>query len=871
MKMKKLKSIFLIFAAAIFIAACVKQDFDKPPITAIPLGDIYTIGDLVTMLNTTGATQFSHNASVYGIVTMDEVSGNIYKSAYIQDATGAINLRLEESGGLRVGDSVRVFLKGVILSEYNKLRQLSNVHNDSNIVILANRKFIQPEVVTIDQIKTGAYQCKLIKLENVQFVTSDTALTWSDADATTNRTIEDCSGKSVIVRTSNYASFHSENLPNGKGSIVAIAGIFNTTPQLYVRSTTEALMDSARCGSGGGGGDAVDMVNENFGTAQDNTDINAPGWTNIAEAGTRKWQGKLYQNDGYAQATGYNSNLPSMITWLITPNVKMDQQKYLRFRTAKAYWEHGDDLPLSVMVSSNFDGVNVATASWTPLSATVVARTDADNTWIESGDIDLSAFIPEGKIAVAFKYTGSGTKSTSIRVDDVYIGTQTGGGGGGGDLGGTFENPFTVEEAISKQNATPYVNGWVQGYIVGSVKNGVTTVSSNDDIRWSAPFDLATNILIASSPGVNDISQCVFVNMPAGSDFRAQVNLVDNPANLGKKLKATGVLRTYFGQAGLRDHSGLASDFLLEGGGGGGATGGTFENPFTVQEAISQQNATPYVNGWVQGYIVGSVKSGITSVGSNNDIHWSAPFSLATNVLIASSPNVNDISQCVFVNMPAGSAFRAQVNLMDNPGNLGKKLKAVGVLRSYFGQAGLRDNAGNAADFLLEGGGGGGGGNAFFSETFAGNLGTFTAYSVEGSQVWSWGNFDGGCAVMTGFVNPDRFPNDDWLISPAINLTGRTGSKLSIRQAANFIDSHWEYLQVFMSSDYPGSGNPATQGSWTEITVSNKPGGTDWAFVDSGDINIAAYDGKAAVYVAFRYRSTSSVASTWEISKVEVK
>ena len=37
--------------------------------------------------------------------------------------------------------------------------------------------------------------------------------------------------------------------------------------------------------------------------------------------------------------------------------------------------------------------------------------------------------------------------------------------------------------------------------------------------------------------------------------------------------KGKGTLRTYFGAAGLRDSSGEASDFELEGGGGGG--GGT--------------------------------------------------------------------------------------------------------------------------------------------------------------------------------------------------------------------------------------------------------------------------------------------------------
>ncbi|KAF0131369.1 MAG: hypothetical protein FD155_1033 [Bacteroidetes bacterium] len=735
MKMKRLFQLLSLMVMVAFVASCVKQEFDRPPITNIPVGDVYTIGELKALYNTSGATQFNKDASVYGVVTMDEVSGNIYKAAYIQDATGAINLRLKESGGLRVGDSVRVYLKNVILSTYNNLFQLDNVQNDSNIIILANKQFIEPEVVTISQILSGTYQAKLVKLENVQFVAGDTALTYAAADASTNRTIEDCDGKSIIVRTSNFAGFFNENLPNGKGSLIAIAGVFNSTWQLYVRTSAEVMMDSTRCGGGGGGGnDPVDEVDEDFAAAQDNTDIAFEGWTNIAEAGTRKWQGKIFSNDGYAQASGYNSNLTSMVTWLITPNVKMDQAKKLRFRTAKAYWEHGSDVPLTVLVSSNFDGVNVAAASWTPITATIAGQSDADNAWIESGDIDLTPFMTEEKLAVAFKYVGSGTQSTSMRVDNVYIGTESGGGGGGGGDAGTIDNPYTVEQAIEKQNATPYVVGWVSGYIVGSVKQGVSSVVSNDDIHWAAPFTSSTNVLIATSPTANDYAQCVIVNMVAGSDFRSQVNLLDNPGNLGKLLKATGTLRTYFGVAGLRDNLGTTADFVFEGGGGGG-----------------------------------------------------------------------------------------------------------------------------------------GGGDPIFTENFDSNLGTFTAYTVEGAQVWGWGSFDGGCTVMSGFVNPDRFPNEDWLISPAIDLSSHTASKLTVRQAANFVSSQWEFLQVMISSNYDGSSNPTTQGTWTELTVPTMPTGSNWTFVDSGDIDISAYDGQSTVYVAFRYRSTSSVASTWEVSKVEVK
>ncbi len=598
MKMKKLFQFLILILATGIIGSCVKQDFDRPPIVSIPVGQVYTIGELIEMYNTTGATQFNTDASVYGVVTMDEVSGNIYKSSYIQDATGAINLRLKESGGLRVGDSVRIYLKNVILSEYNKMRQLDNVHNDSNIIILANGKYREPETVTISQILSGNYQAKLIKLDNVQFIAGDTAFTYASADAATSRLIEDCDGKTIVVRTSNFASFQKNNIPNGNGSMIAVASLFNTTWQLYIRSANEVNLTGNRCGTGGGGGDdPVDGVNEEFASATNNTDIAIQGWTNIAEAGNRKWQGKVFSGDGYAQASGYNSNLQSMVTWLITPNVKMDVPKKLRFKTAKAFWEHGSNVPMTVLVSSNFDGVNVAAASWTPITAKIAGQSDADNAWVESGDIDLSAFMPEGKIAVAFKYVGSGTQSTSMRVDNVYIGTQSGGGGGGGN-GGTIDEPFTIEQAIESQNANPYVVGWIKGYIVGSVKSGTSSVESSADIHWSAPFTSATNVLLASSATETDYTKCVIVNMSAGTEFRTAVNLLDNPGNLGKQLKATGTLRTYFGVAGLRDCPGTAADFVLEGGGGGG--GGNDPVEMVNEDFQSVVNNTDIAfSGWV--------------------------------------------------------------------------------------------------------------------------------------------------------------------------------------------------------------------------------------------------------------------------------
>ena len=204
--------------------------------------------------------------------------------------------------------------------------------------------------------------------------------------------------------------------------------------QFYVRSLTEVEMTGDRFGNGGGGGgsqiDPVASVDEDFSGETNYEDIAADGWTNISVQGDRMWQGKEYQSNLYAQATGYNSGLSAMETWLITPPViNTSGDRVLKFESAMAYWEHSGD-PLTILVSTDFTGDNFASATWTEVSATLPTSSSPENEWIESGDIDLSAFT--GNVSVAFKYVGSDTESTSIRIDNVTIDDGAGGGGGGG-------------------------------------------------------------------------------------------------------------------------------------------------------------------------------------------------------------------------------------------------------------------------------------------------------------------------------------------------------------------------------------------------------------------------------------------------------
>ena len=156
-----------------------------------------------------------------------------------------------------------------------------------------------------------------------------------------------------------------------------------------------------------------------------------------------------------------------------------------------------------------------------------------------------------------------------------------------------------------------------------------------------------------------------------------------------------------------------------------------------------------------------------------------------------------------------------------------------------------------------------------FEESFA-NFAAWTKYSVTGAQVWTvdptFGN-PGACAKMTGFASSVNNINEDWLISPAINLSAVTSATLTFDNVCKFAGND---IEVFISSNYSGSGAPSAA-TWTPLTANldtNVTGSYIWK--PSGAINISALTGNSNVRVAFKYTSTSTASKTWEIDNVKV-
>lgn len=128
---------------------------------------------------------------------------------------------------------------------------------------------------------------------------------------------------------------------------------------------------------------------------------------------------------------------------------------------------------------------------------------------------------------------------------------------------------------------------------------------------------------------------------------------------------------------------------------------GQKSDPYTVARAMElmDQGAA----GWVTGYIVGSVKAGVNNVTSNDNVIFGADAEMDNNILIAASADETDWSKCLAVELPQGTAFRASVNLVDNPGVLKKAILVNGNLATFLGMPGITGNGGTANDVEVDG------------------------------------------------------------------------------------------------------------------------------------------------------------------------
>lgn len=292
---------------------------------------------------------------------------------------------------------------------------------------------------------------------------------------------------------------------------------------------------------------------------------------------------------------------------------------------------------------------------------------------------------------------------------------------------------------------------------------------------------------------------------------------------------------------------------------------GTEADPYTVADILAMDlDNTNIASAYVKGYIVGSLKNGSFT---DKNASFSAEGAVATNIMIADDASCKDFKAVAAVQLVSKTDILTALNLVDN---LGKQLTIAGNVTKYCGHIGVK----SPKAFTL----GEGGGTtpddpvtppaqgALYSETFASGMGDFTTENItlpEGLSYIFKADTQYGYIKASAYASGKNYASEAYLVSPVFDATKAAKLTAKFDQALNYFASiDAAKTEATIVARVEG-------GEWQTLTIPTYPEETGWTFVNTGDIDLSAFDGKK-FQIAFRYTSTDTKAGTWEIKNFEI-
>lgn len=442
---------FLTFLLTVFVSititSCVEDDdFNIPTLTLNEPNVTVTnsLSNIVNMANG-GLVDFSQidgnteNTKVItsGYVVSNDEAGNFYKTIIIQDApenpTAAIQLDVDATSlysQYKPGQKVYVVLNnpdvidleplgmkevnGVLhigQIDGNDIERISGSNYTSYILRSTEITPIVPKLITSEDFENNSYVNMLVRIENMQVVSSEVGLTYANLNNTfsVNRNLISCvDNEEIVFRNSGFADFKSVEMPSGKGSIVAVFSRYNSNYQLFIRDTDDVDFNENRC-------DPLFEESFNSGNITDN-------WTSFSVTGSQEWYFNTFGNpNNSATMSGYQSGSSNENEdWLISKPIDLTSvsSAVLKFQNVKRF--NGNDIEVYFATDYTSGQDPNTSGSWTQLAPDLDTNTNSWSSWVNSGSLDISA-AAGSSVYIAFKYTSTSSSSATWEIDNIVI------------------------------------------------------------------------------------------------------------------------------------------------------------------------------------------------------------------------------------------------------------------------------------------------------------------------------------------------------------------------------------------------------------------------------------------------------------------
>ncbi|MEI6748546.1 MAG: DUF5689 domain-containing protein [Bacteroidales bacterium] len=404
-------------ALVLSLTACVKGDFETPPIIVPKVAFKANSTISALLIKYPGACDSIRDTVIIsGIVTANDESGNLYKKMVIQDGTAGLEVEIDQTSlylDYRVGQRVFIKCQGMYLGRYNNLPQIGYIYN-GNIGRLP-AVFIKPHIfldslpgkkiepiVVLPTSLNISMVSKLVRIEGVSF--ADAGSPWADATASGDRGLEG-GPTTFVVRTSNFASFATQVIPSGSGTIQGILSLFGTTYQLAIRDTSDII----------GFKNIKTFFSESFASS-------LGAFTTVSVTGDQVWG---YNASYGAVMSGFANTINNANEdWLISPAIDLTTAASGILKFSHAI-NKGDVASVqsdhTVWISKNYSSGAPASATWEQLTVPGYPA-GTDWTFVSSGDVVIpAAFIGQTNVKIAFKYLSSSTQSASWEIKSVKV------------------------------------------------------------------------------------------------------------------------------------------------------------------------------------------------------------------------------------------------------------------------------------------------------------------------------------------------------------------------------------------------------------------------------------------------------------------
>lgn len=276
--MKHLHYYILLLTCCLF-TACMDGDWNIPGTDGSEFGNqsinetnVVTIGQLKKqysgIISSGGYVKITEPMQIKGVVTGNDIQGNIYNQIGLEDGTGSIIICIAQGGlygQLQVGREIIVELKDLYVGSYGQQPEIGTPYTNKSGRTYVSRmprvlwqqhykmldmKSATPFEFDVSKVSDANYikeNCgRLMTIRGVKFQGANGKRVYAsekekDAANSVNRSLQGISGNALVVRTSTYADFANKPLPMGTVDITGIFTRYNNTWQILIREESDVI------------------------------------------------------------------------------------------------------------------------------------------------------------------------------------------------------------------------------------------------------------------------------------------------------------------------------------------------------------------------------------------------------------------------------------------------------------------------------------------------------------------------------------------------------------------------------------------------------------------------------------------------------